>query len=62
MARTGWGRRQAMPLKDIPEDVRDAVPAAENASFHSDPGISLRRSVASIVASYPNAYYYACRT
>ncbi|MFF8013648.1 transglycosylase domain-containing protein [Streptomyces sp. NPDC007929] len=41
MARTGWVRRQAMPLKDIPEDVRGAVLAAENASFYSDPGISL---------------------
>ncbi|MFJ9584531.1 transglycosylase domain-containing protein [Streptomyces acidicola] len=41
MARTGWVRRQAMPLKDIPEDVRWAVLAAENASFYSDPGISL---------------------
>ncbi|MFF7894102.1 transglycosylase domain-containing protein [Streptomyces sp. NPDC007907] len=40
MARTGWVRRQAMPLKDIPEDVRGAVLAAENASFYSDPGIS----------------------
>ncbi|MEU9291392.1 transglycosylase domain-containing protein [Streptomyces sp. NPDC048275] len=41
MARTGWVRRQAMPLKDIPEDVRWAVLAAENESFYSDPGISL---------------------
>ncbi|GHG90970.1 transglycosylase domain-containing protein [Streptomyces lanatus] len=41
MARTGWVRRQDMPLKDIPEDVRWAVLAAENASFYSDPGISL---------------------
>ncbi|EGX58253.1 penicillin-binding protein [Streptomyces zinciresistens K42] len=41
MARTGWVRRQNMPLKDIPEDVRWAVLAAENASFYSDPGISL---------------------
>ncbi|MFE1456387.1 transglycosylase domain-containing protein [Streptomyces sp. NPDC058735] len=41
MARTGWVRRQEMPLKDIPEGVRDAVLAAENASFYSDPGISL---------------------
>jgi membrane peptidoglycan carboxypeptidase len=40
MARTGWVRRQDMPLKDIPEDVRGAVLAAENASFYSDPGIS----------------------
>ncbi|GGY14039.1 transglycosylase domain-containing protein [Streptomyces djakartensis] len=41
MARTGWVQRQEMPLKDIPEDVREAVLAAENASFYSDPGISL---------------------
>lgn len=40
MARTGWVRRQAMPLKDIPEGVRWAVLAAENESFYSDPGIS----------------------
>ncbi len=40
MARTGWVRRQAMPLKDVPEDVRWAVLAAENSSFYSDPGIS----------------------
>lgn len=42
MARTGWVRRQAMPLKDIPEDVRWAVLAAENESFYSDPGISFK--------------------
>ncbi|MFF4797123.1 transglycosylase domain-containing protein [Streptomyces sp. NPDC001351] len=42
MARTGWVRRQAMPLKDIPEDVRRAVLAAENESFYSDPGISFK--------------------
>ncbi|MFE6548923.1 transglycosylase domain-containing protein [Streptomyces sp. NPDC057746] len=41
MARTGWVQRQAMPLKDIPEQVRWAVLAAENESFYSDPGISL---------------------
>ena len=41
MARTGWVRRQAMPLKDVPEDVRWAVLAAENASFYSDPGVSV---------------------
>ncbi|MFF9121762.1 transglycosylase domain-containing protein [Streptomyces sp. NPDC014889] len=40
MARTGWVQRQAMPLKDIPQDVRWAVLAAENESFYSDPGIS----------------------
>nr|WP_240554261.1 transglycosylase domain-containing protein [Streptomyces niveiscabiei] len=42
MARTGWVQRQDMPLKDVPEDVRNAVIAAENASFYSDPGISLK--------------------
>ncbi|MFJ9719357.1 transglycosylase domain-containing protein [Streptomyces sp. NPDC101213] len=42
MARTGWVQRQAMPLKDIPEDVRWAVLAAENESFYSDPGISFK--------------------
>ncbi|MGW3818306.1 transglycosylase domain-containing protein [Streptomyces sp. NPDC005046] len=42
MARTGWVRRQDMPLKDIPEDVRSAVLAAENESFYSDPGISVK--------------------
>nr|WP_094218259.1 transglycosylase domain-containing protein [Streptomyces diastatochromogenes] len=41
MARTGWVRRQDMPLKDIPEQVRWAVLAAENADFYSDPGISV---------------------
>ncbi|MFJ9425310.1 transglycosylase domain-containing protein [Streptomyces sp. NPDC101249] len=42
MARTGWVQRQAMPLKDIPEDVRWAVLAAENESFYSDPGVSFK--------------------
>ncbi|MEU6475434.1 transglycosylase domain-containing protein [Streptomyces sp. NPDC047017] len=42
MARTGWVQRQAMPLKDIPEDVRWAVLAAENESFYTDSGISFK--------------------
>ncbi|MBC2867477.1 penicillin-binding protein [Streptomyces mexicanus] len=42
MARTGWVQRQAMPLKDIPPDVRWAVLAAENETFYSDPGISFK--------------------
>ena len=42
MARVGWVQRQAMPLKDIPDDVRWAVLAAENESFYSDPGISFK--------------------
>ncbi|GAA2417429.1 transglycosylase domain-containing protein [Streptomyces glaucosporus] len=40
MARTGWVSRQEMPLEKVPEDVRWAVLAAENAGFYSDPGIS----------------------
>lgn len=42
MARTGWVQRQAMPLKEIPEDVRWAVLAAENESFYEDPGVSFK--------------------
>ncbi|MEU6223019.1 transglycosylase domain-containing protein [Streptomyces sp. NPDC047042] len=42
MARTGWVQRQAMPLNEVPEGVRWAVLAAENASFYSDSGISLK--------------------
>lgn len=42
MARTGWVQRQAMPLREVPEDVRWAVLSAENASFYSDPGISVK--------------------
>ncbi|GAA2429191.1 transglycosylase domain-containing protein [Streptomyces macrosporus] len=40
MARTGWVSRQEMPLEKVPEDVRWAVLAAENADFYSDPGVS----------------------
>ncbi|WP_438948448.1 transglycosylase domain-containing protein [Streptomyces atratus] len=40
MARTGWVSRQEMPLSKIPDDVRWAVLAAENANFYSDHGIS----------------------
>ncbi|MFJ6015781.1 transglycosylase domain-containing protein [Streptomyces sp. NPDC092952] len=40
MARTGWVSRQEMPLSKIPEHVRWAVLAAENADFYSDHGIS----------------------
>ncbi|MFG3242009.1 MULTISPECIES: transglycosylase domain-containing protein [unclassified Streptomyces] len=40
MARTGWVSRQEMPLSKIPDHVRWAVLAAENADFYSDHGIS----------------------
>ncbi|MER5380132.1 transglycosylase domain-containing protein [Streptomyces sp. NPDC002688] len=49
MARTGWVRRQDMPLKDIPKGVRSAVLAAENESFYSDPGISAKGLVRALV-------------
>ncbi|MQY13351.1 Penicillin-binding protein 1A [Streptomyces sp. RB5] len=41
MSRTGWVSRQDMPLEKVPEDVRWAVLAAENAGFYDDPGISI---------------------
>jgi membrane peptidoglycan carboxypeptidase len=42
MARVGPVDRQSMPLDRIPTDVQWAVLAAENASFYSDSGISLK--------------------
>ncbi|MFE1408165.1 transglycosylase domain-containing protein [Streptomyces sp. NPDC058770] len=42
MARTGWVSRQEMPLSKIPDHVRWAVLAAENADFYSDHGISMQ--------------------
>lgn len=42
MASTGWVQRQAVPLDEVPESVRQAVLAAENESFYRDPGISVK--------------------
>ncbi len=42
MARTGLVNRQDVPLDQVPEHVRWAVLAAENATFYSDPGISVK--------------------
>ncbi|WP_322973268.1 transglycosylase domain-containing protein [Actinacidiphila soli] len=42
MARTGQVNRQEMPLSKVPKGVRSAVLAAENESFYSDSGVSLR--------------------
>ncbi|NUS16364.1 MAG: penicillin-binding protein, partial [Streptomyces sp.] len=42
MARVGPVDRQSMPLDRIPVSLQSAVVAAENASFYSDSGISLR--------------------
>lgn len=42
MARTGQVNRQEMPLSKVPVPVQDAVVAAENESFWSDSGVSLK--------------------
>ncbi|OKJ13518.1 transglycosylase domain-containing protein [Kitasatospora sp. CB01950] len=42
MARTGLVNRQDVPLEQVPEKVQWAVLAAENASFYSDPGVSVK--------------------
>ncbi|GAA2456463.1 hypothetical protein GCM10010191_89830 [Actinomadura vinacea] len=39
IAKTGTNR-DAVPIKQIPKGVRDAVIAAENRSFYQDPGVS----------------------
>lgn len=50
MARVGPIDRQSMPLSRIPKATRNAVLAAEDASFYSDPGISVK-GIARAVAS-----------
>ncbi|MET8218662.1 transglycosylase domain-containing protein [Streptomyces hirsutus] len=52
MARTGWVQRQAMPLRDIPEDVRWAVLAAENENFYNDPGISMKGITRAVLRTF----------
>ncbi|MEU9045392.1 MULTISPECIES: transglycosylase domain-containing protein [unclassified Kitasatospora] len=42
MARIGETNRQEVPLEQVPESVRWAVLAAENETFYSDPGISVK--------------------
>ncbi|MEU8921522.1 transglycosylase domain-containing protein [Kitasatospora sp. NPDC048545] len=42
MARVGETNRQEVPLDQVPKPVRGAVLAAENATFYSDPGVSLK--------------------
>jgi membrane peptidoglycan carboxypeptidase len=44
IARTGDFDRRPVPLSNVPQQVRDAVISAENRSFYSDPGVSLRGS------------------
>ncbi|MEU6969238.1 transglycosylase domain-containing protein [Kitasatospora aureofaciens] len=42
MARIGDTNRQEVPLDQVPESVQWAVLSAENETFYSDPGISLK--------------------
>ncbi|WP_318657862.1 transglycosylase domain-containing protein [Streptomyces aureocirculatus] len=52
MVSIGAVNRQNVPLEDIPESVRNAVIAAENASFYSDSGVDpqgLGRAVVNMV-------------
>ncbi|MFJ9773009.1 transglycosylase domain-containing protein [Kitasatospora sp. NPDC101157] len=42
MARIGETNRQEVPLDQVPEPVQWAVLSAENETFYSDPGISLK--------------------
>ncbi|WP_436995462.1 transglycosylase domain-containing protein [Streptomyces sp. enrichment culture] len=49
MVSVGPVNRQNVPLSDIPGSLRNAVIAAENASFYSDPGFSVRGLVRAVV-------------
>lgn len=49
MARTGQVNRQEMPLGKVPLGVRRAVLAAENQSFYSDSGVSMKGIARAVV-------------
>ncbi|MGJ5797563.1 transglycosylase domain-containing protein [Streptomyces griseorubiginosus] len=49
MTAVGAVNRQIVPLSQIPRSMRSAVVAAENASFYSDPGVSLKGELRAIV-------------
>ncbi|MGA4841325.1 transglycosylase domain-containing protein [Streptomyces sp. G45] len=49
MVSTGEINRQSVDLDDVPKPVRDAVIAAENASFYSDSGVSPKGLVRAVV-------------
>lgn len=49
MVAVGEVDRQIVPLSAIPVSVRNAVVAAENASFYSDPGVSLTGQARAVV-------------
>jgi len=45
MARFGAENRIIVPLSSVPKPVRDAVLAAEDRSFYSDPGVSIKGTI-----------------
>ncbi|MEU1185503.1 transglycosylase domain-containing protein [Streptomyces sp. NPDC005820] len=49
MVAVGAVNRQIVPLSQIPASLRNAVVAAENASFYSDPGVSLTGELRAVV-------------
>jgi membrane peptidoglycan carboxypeptidase len=51
IARTGAFDRRPIQLKDVPQPVRDAVISAENRSFYSDPGVSVKGSARAVWAT-----------
>jgi membrane peptidoglycan carboxypeptidase len=48
IARTGDFDRRPVQLAEVPKQVRDAVISAENRSFYSDPGVSLKGSARAV--------------
>lgn len=51
IARTGTYNRRPVKLSEVPKSVRDAVISAENRSFYSDPGVSLKGSARAVWAA-----------
>ncbi len=49
MTAVGAVNRQIVPLSQIPASMRNAVVAAENASFYSDPGVSFTGELRAVV-------------
>ncbi|MFJ5304939.1 transglycosylase domain-containing protein [Streptomyces sp. NPDC088350] len=49
MTAVGQVNRQIVPLSQIPVPMRNAVVAAENASFYSDPGVSFKGELRAVV-------------
>ena len=51
IARTGSFDRRPVDLNAVPRQVRDAVISAENRSFYSDPGVSMKGSARAVWAT-----------